>query len=60
MTHHPLETNTSESTELSNCIWELKVNDENYTIYWLITMKAHPHICGTRKCDLCLGKITDC
>ena len=43
-----------KSTELSNYIWVSKVNDENYTIDWLIAMKAHPYICGTRKCDLCL------
>ena len=43
-----------KSTELSNYIWELKVNDENYTTDWLIAMKAHPYICGTRKCELCL------
>ena len=30
-----------KSTELSNYIWELKENDENYTIDWLIPMKAH-------------------
>ena len=32
----------------------IEKNDENYTIDWLIAMKAHPQICGTRKCDLCL------
>ena len=39
------------STELSNYIWELKENAENYTIDWLIAMKAHSCICGTRKCE---------
>ena len=43
-----------KSTELSNYIRELKENGENYTIDWLIAMKAHPYICGTRKCDLWL------
>ena len=43
-----------KSTELSNYIWKLKENVENYTIDWLIAMKANPYICGTRKCDLCL------
>ena len=43
-----------KSTELFNYIWELKVNNENYTVDWLIAMKAHLYICGTRKCDLCL------
>ena len=32
----------------------MKVNGENYTIDWLIVMKAHQYICGTRKCDLSL------
>ena len=45
-----------KGAELSNYIWELKKNGENYTIDWLIVMKAHPCICGTRKCDLCLYK----
>ena len=43
-----------ESTELSNYIWELKENGENYTIDRLIAMRTHPYICGKRKCDLCL------
>ena len=43
-----------KSTELSNYIWEVKENCKNYTINWLIAMKANPYICGTRKCDLCL------
>ena len=43
-----------KSTELSNYIWDLKENGENYTIDWLIAVKAHPYIRGTRKCDLCL------
>ena len=47
-----------KSTEFSNDIWELKENGKNYTIDCLIAMKAHPYICGTRKCDLCLcGKL---
>ena len=41
-----------KNCELSNYIWELKENGKNYTIHWLIAMKAHPYICGTRKCDL--------
>ena len=32
----------------------IEVNDESYTIDWLIAMKSHPYICGTRKYDLCL------
>ena len=39
-------------SELSNHIWELTENGENYTIDWLIAMKAY--ICGARRCDLCL------
>ena len=45
-----------KSTELSNYIWELKENSENYTIDWLTAIKAQPYICETRKCDLCLGE----
>ena len=43
-----------KNTELSNHIWRLKENGVSYTINWLIAMKAHPNICGMRKCDLCL------
>ena len=43
-----------KSTEISNHIWELKENGENYTIDWLITKKGHSCYCGTRKRDLCL------
>ena len=51
----PIENRSRQkSTELSNYIWELKENGENYKIDWLIAMKAHPYICGMRKCDLCL------
>ena len=45
-----------KSTELSNYIWELKENGENYTIDWLIAMMCYPYICGTRKCDLFLSE----
>ena len=45
-----------KSIELSNYLWELKENRRIYTIDYLIAMKAHPYICGTRKCDLCLSE----
>ena len=45
-----------KSTELSNYIWELKENGEKNTIDWLISMKAHPYISGTRKCNLRLSE----
>ena len=32
----------------------MKENGENHTIDWLIAMKTHPYICGTKKCDSCL------
>ena len=32
----------------------IEKNGESFTIDWLIAMKTHPYICGTRKCDLCL------
>ena len=31
-------------------------NYQKYTIDWLIPVKAHPYICATRKCDLCLSE----
>ena len=44
-----------KSKEVSSCIWELKENRKNYTTDWLISVKVHLYICGTRKCDLCLS-----
>ena len=49
-----MEESWQKRTELSNYIWELKENRQNYTMDWSIAMKAHPYICETRKCDLCL------
>ena len=43
-----------KNIELSNYIWKLKENGENHTIDWIIAMKTHPYICGTKKCDSCL------
>ena len=42
ITHHHFKNKSPQkSTELSNHIWELKKNSENYTIDWLIAIKAH-------------------
>ena len=41
-----------QKVQFFNYIWELKENVENYAINWLIAIKAHPYICGTRECDL--------
>ena len=30
---------------------------ENHSVDWLIAIKAHPYICGTKKFDLCLCEI---
>ena len=54
ITFHHLETSRHKSTNLSNDIQKLKVNDENYTIDWLIAMKARHYICGARESDLYL------
>ena len=40
-----------KSTEL---IWELKDNNIEYNLKWRIASKAHPHVCESRKCNLCL------
>ena len=42
-----------KNCELSNYIWELKENGKNYTIHWLIAMKAHPYICQTKNVIFC-------
>ena len=43
-----------ESTELSKYIWELKDNKIQHNLKWCIASKAHPYVCGRRKCNLCL------
>ena len=46
---------TSEKCRAFGNIWELKGNYKNYTIDWLIALKAHPYIFRmTIKCYLCL------
>ena len=53
ITRHHLETNHVRKVQsFLTTYWEFKENDENYTIDWLIAMKAHPYIFGTRICDL--------
>ena len=32
----------------------MKANEKDDKIDWLIAMKTHPYICGTKKCDLSL------
>ena len=46
--------NKEKSTELSKYIWELKDNNIQHSVKWCIASKAHPYVCGSRKCDLCL------
>ena len=41
-------------TELSKFIWDLKDREVPYSIKWSIVTTAHPYVCGSRKCDLCL------
>ena len=39
-----------KNTELSKYIWELEEN--NIHLKWCIASEAHPHVCGSRECDL--------
>ena len=43
-------------TALSQYIWSLKDQDEQYSIKWSIHAKAHPYRCGQKRCDLCLSE----
>ena len=45
-----------KSTELFKYIWELKDNSIEHNLKWCIASKAHPYVCGSRKCDLCLAE----
>ena len=40
--------------QLSKYIWALKDNSIEHNLKWRIASKAHPYVCGSRKCDLCL------
>ena len=46
--------NKEKSTELSKNIWELKDSNIEHNLKWRIASKAHPYVCGSRKCDLFL------
>ena len=46
--------NKEKSTELAKYIWELKDNNIHHNLKWRISSKAHPYVCGRRKCNLCL------
>ena len=46
--------NKEKNTELSKYIWELKDNNIQRNLKWRIASKAHPCVCGSTKCDLCL------
>ena len=42
------------STELSKKVWELKDNNQDFTISWKVIKKAFPHRGVGEHCDLCL------
>ena len=42
-----------KETKLSTYIWDLKENEEEYTIEWEIVAKCNPYKCGTNKCSIC-------
>ena len=44
----------SDKTRLSQHIWKLKNDNENFEIKWEIQRKSRPYANGTRKCDLCV------
>ena len=43
-------------TELAKYVWKLHDKSDPYNISWSVATKAHPYICGSRKCDLCLSE----
>ena len=45
--------NYKKETKLSNYIWDLKENDQQYTLKWEIIARCSPYKCGTNKCSIC-------
>ena len=43
-------------TELAKYVWKLHDKSDPYNISWSVATKAHPYVCGSRKCDLCLSE----
>ena len=48
--------NKEKTTELSKYVWELKDNNIQHNLEWHIASKAHPYVCGSKKCYLLLTK----
>ena len=46
--------NSPHATALSNYVWKLKRNGQDYTIRWSIKYRAPPYKSGSKKCLLCL------
>ena len=44
------------STELSKHVWDLTDRGVPFSIKWSVVVKAHPYVCGSRRCDLCLSE----
>ena len=50
--------NSTHATALSNYVWKLKRNGQEYTIKWSIKYRAPPYKSGSKKCLLCLKEKT--
>ena len=50
--------NSPHATALSNYVWKLKRNGQDYTIRWSIKYRAPPYKSGSKKCLLCLKEKT--
>ena len=47
------ETRKNTDTELSKHVWQLKSNQQHFTIKWKILVKAKPYSNQTKRCNLC-------
>ena len=57
--NHPVSFNNAtykNYTELSKHIWQLKSNEQRFTIKWKILAKAKPYSNLTKRCNLCTTK----
>ena len=46
--------NNRSKTTLSQYVWAMKEDNEDYELKWNIEAVSRPYRCGTRKCNLCI------
>ena len=50
-----IETHRSKTT-LSQYVWKLREENEDFQLKWSLETQSKPYRCGTRKCNLCIDE----